>query len=409
MNGGYFRGVPTVVKRVIKLLALPVVLLLLVVGAEAWVRSRIFGADPAYAAWRDPDLYTWRYRLNDRVIRSDEHAKLAARWGLLTLGTKAPHGLLGWHGALDSLTLLPPGFVRDTARTPLVLLGWGWERSGTADHLMHDSALLRTLQPVLLAVEGFSLDQDLLLLERTHQRLADARVMLWVETDALDRLQRGFVDRPKPRFVPDVYVGALQDEPVPTDPAAYVSAHPPDPGLYAYHLFRSRVLNDTLMSKSALESRERQLVDLTGKLLLPALHAASERDQQVLVLVEQHGAGEHTDRRRWALGEACRKAKAAYHILDGGAGADPGRQGALLAQRWLGGGILLQGLDSLRAELDRPSDRLTPLQRHMASILHDRSWLELVRTKAREQGVPVATMVERDARYMLDMANTEDP
>lgn len=45
----------------------------------------------------------------------------------------------------------------------------------------------------------------------------------------------------------------------------------------------------------------------------------------------------------------------------------------------------------------------------MASILHDPSWLEMVRTKAREQGVPVATMVARDARYMLDMANTEHP
>lgn len=409
MNGGYFRVVPTVVKRVTKLLALPGILLLLVTGAEAWVRSRIFGTDPAYATWRDPDLYTWRYRLNDRVIRSDDHAKLAARWGLVAPRAEGPHALLGWHGALDSLTLLPPGFVRDSTRTPLVLLGRGWQRHGAADLLMRDSALLRTHQPVLLAVEGFSLDQDLLLLERTRPLLSGARVMLWVELEALDRLQRSFLDRPKPRFTSDVYVGVLADEPVPTDPTAYVSAHPPDPGLYAYHLFRSRVLNDTLMSRSAMESRERALADLTGKLLLPMLQATTKRGQQVLVLVEQREAGEHTDRRRWAVGEACRKAKAAIHPVDGASGADPGRQGALLVQRSLGGGILLEGLDSLRAELDRPAERLTPLQRHMASILQDPSWLEMVRTKAREQGVPVATMVARDARYMLDMANTEHP
>lgn len=158
-----------------------------------------------------------------------------------------------------------------------------------------------------------------------------------------------------------------------------------------------------------MESRERQLAELTGKLLLPTLQAATERGQQVVVVIEQGEAGEHTDRRRWAVGEACRKAKAAFHPLDGGVGADPGRQGAVLVQRSLGGGILLEGLDSLRAELDRPVERLTPLQRHMASILHDPSWLEMVGTKAREQGVPVATMVQRDARYMLDMANTEHP
>ncbi|MBL8001222.1 MAG: hypothetical protein JNL05_04595 [Flavobacteriales bacterium] len=400
---------PTIVKRVIKLLALPGILLLLVMGAEAWVRSRIFGTDPAYASWREPDLYTWRYRLNGRVIRSDDHAKLAARWGLLMPKAEHAHALLGWHGALDSLTLLPPGFVRDSARTPLVLLGWGWQRHSVAELLMRDSALLRTHQPVLLAVEGFSLDQDLLLLERTRPLLSGARVMLWVELDALDRLQRSFLDRPKPRFTSDVYVGVLEDAPVPTDPTAYVTTHPPDPGLYAYHLFRSRVLNDTLMSRSAMESRERQLAELTGKLLMPTLQAATKHGQQVVVLIEQGEAGEHTDRRRWAVGEACRKVKAAHHPLERRSGADPGRQGALFVQRSLGGGVLLEGMDSLRAELDRPAEFLTPLQRHMASILHDPSWLEKVRAKASEQGVPLATMVERDAHYMLDMANSEHP
>lgn len=400
MTDGYFRGMRSVLKRVPRWMALVILLLLLMGGAEAWVRTRIFGDDPAYADWRDPDLFTWRYRVDGHVVRSDDHAKLAVRWGRTAIRRDHLHALLGWHGDLDSLTLLPPGFERDTGRTPLVLLGWGWTRHHAADVLLRDSALLQDHQVVLLSVAELALDQDLLLLEHTRTALPGAQVFLWVDLDELDRLHRSFLDRPKPFFIQDVYTGVLHGVPLPADPGTWLDTHPPDPGLYAYHLFRSRVLSDTTMSTGAAESRERQLCELAKKLLVPMVRASGSNGQQVSVLLEQATFGDMSDRRRWAVHDACREAHASFHPVNARGGLLPGEMAVLLVREKLTHGERVSDLDSLFAALDRPMEQLTPLQHRMATILKDADWMALVRRKAGEQGVPLVTMVERDARYM---------
>jgi len=171
------------------------VLLLAVALGEWWLRSRLFGDDPAYACWRDPRIYTWSYRVDQRTVpRGDDRAKLAVRWGLMEPLTDHPHALLGWCGELDSTRLLPQGFVPDRHARPLVLLGAGW-----AEHQLKTASDTNVVD---LSVPGFSLDQDLLLFDSTRRHYRGGQVMLLIDLDRLDHLQRAFVARPKPWVVP---------------------------------------------------------------------------------------------------------------------------------------------------------------------------------------------------------------
>jgi len=392
--------------RALLFLGLPLVCLSL---GEWWLRSRLFGDDPAYASWRDPDLYTWRYPVDGHMVRSDDHAKLAVRWGQLDLRKDHPHPLLGWHGDLDSLTLLPPAFDPNDPRAPLVLLGWGWERHHLVEELIRDTSLSRQHRVIDLSVDQFALDQDLLLLEHTRTTLKDAIVFLWVDLDELDRLHRAFMDRPKPWFTQDVYTGVIQDVPLPADPQRYLDEHPADPGLYVYHLFRSRVLQDTVMSLSAMESRERRLCELAKKLLGPALHSAADDGLQVVVLLEQATMGEASDRRRWAVHDACKSNATASHHLKPRLGFSTAQVGGMIARERLLDPMAAQAspLDSLMNALDMPNELLTPMQQRLATILKDPNWLGLIREKARKEGVPLVTMMERDARYLLEQEHAD--
>jgi hypothetical protein len=285
-----------------------------------------------------------------------------------------------------------------------VLLGWGWSRHHLVEELMTDTSLEREHQVVDLSVEQFALDQDLLLLERTITSLKDATVFLWVDLDELDRLNRSFMDRPKPWFIQDVYTGALQDVPLPADPQRYLDEHPADPGLYVYHLFRSKVLRDTVMSTSAMESRERRLCELAKKLLSPALHATNGAGARVVVVLEQATMGEASDRRRWALNDACKANGLSPHFLRPRIGLTTAQMASMIARERLldGASNNASPLDSLINALDIPNERLTPLQQRIGTILKDPNWLAIIREKARKEGVPLVTMLERDAQYMLE-------
>jgi hypothetical protein len=387
------------VKRALRWLLVPATCVASVVVAELVLRACLFSDALPCAALRDPDRYTWRYAVGQRTVRSDDHAKLAVRWGLAPIRRDHPHALLGWCGDLDSLTLLPRGLAMDSGRTPLLLIGAGWTRHGLAEGLLADSALWLTHQPIVLSVDGFSLDQDLLLLERTRPLLPRAHVLLWVRVDELDHLHRGFIERPKPWYTPDVYMGALHGVPLPADPAQHLADHPADPGLYLYHLFRSGVLNDTLLSASAVASRERHLRQLAQKLVVPGLDAGARAGQRITVLLEQETLGDLADRRRWALREA-------IATVPGGTcsavrtGADEARE--QVRSSVLHGHPYPTEADSLRNALDRDPDGMTPLEREMRTILEDPAWLQQVREKATANRVSLITMLERDARYMLD-------
>ena len=64
-------------------------------------------------------------------------------------------------------------------------------------------------------------------------------------------------------------------------------------------------------------------------------------------------------------------------------------------------------LDSLMNALDMPNELLTPMQQRLATILKDPNWLGLIREKARKEGVPLVTMMERDARYLLEQEHAD--
>jgi hypothetical protein len=387
------------VKRAFRSLLVPGTFVAALAVAELALRACLFSDAVSCTSLRDPDLYTWRYAVGHRIVRSDDHAKLSVRWGLAPVGRDHPHALLGWCGALDSLTLMPRGLAVDTGRTPVVLLGSGWTHHGITGRLVADSSLWGSHQPIVLSVDGFSLDQDLLLLERTRPLLPGAHVFLWVRIDELDHLHRSFIDRPKPWYTPDVHMGALHGVPLHADPMGHLADHPADPGLYLYHLFRSGVLNDTVLSASATASRERHLRTLAQKLLLPGLHAAERAGQRITVLLEQDTRGELADRRRWAVREAVAAVPGGRIMAVRTAPHDAPEhvRSAVLLRR-----SYATEADSLRNLLDRDPAGLSPVEKEMRTILGDPAWLQQVRDKALANGTSLAAMLERDARFMLE-------
>jgi hypothetical protein len=377
-------------------------LLLAVALGEWWLRSRLFGDDPAYATWRDPDLYTWSYAVDRRIVHRDDHDKLAIRWGSMEPVTDHPHALLGWCGDLDSATLMPKGFASGATDRSVVLLGAGW-----AEHQLASGTDTGVID---LGVPGFSFDQDLLLFDSTRRHYRGGHVMLLIDLDRLDHLQRAFVARPKPWFTLGAYAGDLHGVPVPADVRTYLEADPADPGLFSYHLFRSLVLNDTVMSGSAVNAAEKELWELSKKLLFVLLHRAQQDSTSVSVFFEQHSLGPIADRRRWALQDVCTKMGVQYHVLAEEAEAIGRKDQVGMARAFLRNALTVEGptgitsLSGLHALAEAPEERRTPLERNMVTILKDPVWLELVRGKAEATGVPLAVMVQRDARYMLDHA-----
>lgn len=378
-------------------------LLLVVTLGEWWLRSRLFGDDPAYAAWRDPRLYTWSYPVDQRTVHSgDAHDKLAVRWGLMQPLTDHPHALLGWCGGLDSTTLLPKDFTATGSKRPLVLLGGGWSEH----HLISDTGAAT----VDLSVPGFSVDQDLLLFDSTRRHYRGGHVMLLINLDRLDHLQHAFVGRPKPWFTLGTYAGDLHGVPIPADVNAYLEAAPADPGLYSYHLFRSLLLNDTAMSGSAVNAAEKELWELSKKLLFVLLHRTQKDSTTVSVFFEQHSLGPIADRRRWALQEVCKEMGVPYHVLAEEASAVGRKDQVGMARAFLhnalsvGGPSGITSLSHLNVVQEKPEDQWTALERNMVTILKDPKWLAEVRRKAEAAGVPLALMVQRDARYMLEHA-----
>lgn len=376
-------------------------LLLAVALGEWWLRSRLFGDDPAYATWRDPRLYSWSYRVDQRVVhRGDDHDKLAIRWGLMKPLTDHPHALLGWSGDLDSATLMPKGFAPGATDRPVVLLGAGW-----AEHQLVAGTDTGVID---LGVPGFSFDQDLLLFDSTRRHYRGGQVMLLIDLDRLDHLQRAFVARPKPWFTLGAYAGVLHGVPVPANVHMYLEAEPADPGLCGYHLFRSRVLNDAVMSGSAVNAAEKELRELSQKLLFVLLHRAQQDSITISVHFEQHCGGTIADRRRWALQDVCTKMGVQYHVLAEEAEAIGRKDQVGMARAFLRNALTVEGptgitsLSRLHALAEAPQDQQTPLERNMVTILKDPKWLADVRRKAEADGVPLTVMMGRDARYTLD-------
>lgn len=383
------------------------VLLALIAIGEVWLRSRLFSDDPAYKEWRNPELFTRRYMVDGRVVVRDDRDKLAVQWGLLQPPADHPHRLLGWHGDLDSTTLMPVGSTTEAANAGPVLLGAGWK-----EHMittLTGAAPGKTMPiPIDLSVAGFSFDQDLLLFERTRSELRGRKLLLHIDLDDIDQMRRAFIGRPKPWYTIAAYGGELHGVPVVTDIADYLENEPADPGLYLYHLFRTQVLHDTLMSTQAAETEEGELRELFKKLFSSFLAQARADSIEVSVYIEQSSLGALPDRRRWPLQDMCRDAGVTYHVLREEAEA-LGHHSQVRMMR-----IFLEhaaynasqpdytSLSQLAALREKPEAECTPLERMMLLLLKDEPWSSEVREKAASNGLSFAMMVQRDAQFLLE-------
>lgn len=385
-------------------------LLVLLGITETWVRSRLFSDDPAYKGWRDPEFYTLRYKVDGRVVVRDDHDKLAVQWGLLQPVVDGPHSLLGWCGHLDSATLLPKGFVPGSSNTGPVLLGTGWVEHAittVAGYSPGDS----TPVPLNLSVAGFSIDQDLLLFGQTRKHYRGRKLLLHIDLEDIDHLQRTFVGRPKPWYSLAIHGGELHGVPVTTDVKSYLSENPADPGLYAYHLFRTQVLHDTIMSPGAAETAEAELRELSKKLLSSLLAQAREDSIQVSVYLEQNSLGALPDRRRWALLDICREMNVPCHVLGEEAEAIGHRDQVRMMRTFLDHAAYAAGqpdytsLSQLKNLSGRAVTELTPLERNMLTILNDERWSNMIREKAAINRASFAMMVQRDAQYQIDLGH----
>ena len=384
------------------------IILALVACAELGVRWCL-SCDGGCVEWRDPRIYTWRYSVGDRVVRQDNEDKLSARWNSLavvpfTMG----HPLLGWVDGLDSATLLPRGYREDAGKERFVLVGAGWKELG-AGRLVEDDPVVRSGANLIdLSVPGYSMDQDLLLLERTLKHFHGGQVLLWIDVDRLDHLQRTFVGRPKPWYKPLPQGGELQGVPINTDVMDHLADEPADPGLYSYHLFRTLVLADTLMSPQAVQARESALQELSKRLLFMLVEQASESGVSLRVIMDQRATGAHADDRRWALEHVCNDHHVPFDVIPQQRADTPKKQreemcAALARQAYYEWDFEadqdIAAMRSLRPEEQVAPDPLTVM---MIKILNDTAWLDSVKEKALERKLSFKEMLRSDAQYSLD-------
>jgi hypothetical protein len=97
-----------------------------------------------------------------------------------------------------------------------------------------------------------------------------------------------------------------------------------------------------------------------------------------------------------------------YHVLAEEAEAIGRKDQVGMARAFLQNALTVEGptgitsLSRLHALAEAPKDQQTPLERNMVTILKDPKWLAAVRRKAEADGLPLAVMMGRDARYTLD-------
>ena len=392
----------------LRILGLMVILLGLVACAEWWVRGCLFSDGPC-AEWRDPKIHTWRYSVGERIVEQDDQAKLSMLWMTSAASQQeGAHPLLGWSGGLDSATLLPSGFRAGSGKAPFVLLGAGWAELGAGRLVAEDPVIRAGLDLVDLSVPGFSMDQDLLLLERTLPNFRGGQVLLWIDVDRLDHLQRTFVGRPKPWYTPTPSGGKLQGVPVEPDIQRFLEEHPADPGLYSFHVFRTLVLQDTMMSAQAIQARESSLQELTKRLFFMHIKKAEEAGVTLRLILDQRATGAHADDRRWALEQVCNDHHVEFDILPRQtAGSDTRFHGdacALLARKACYEFDFDRDPEmvAIRSSNTEELQTTDPLIAVMVRILGDSSWLGTIKEKALMNTVPVREMLRRDAQYSLD-------
>ena len=384
------------------------ILLALITCTEIMVRWCLF-SDGTCAKWRDPKIYTWRYSVGDRIVRQDDEAKLLARWRSPDLDTAVTgHPLLGWTEGLDSLTLLPNNYREVPDKTPLVLLGAGWKELG-AGRLIEDDPVIRTGANLIdLSVPGYSMDQDLLLLEHTLKHFRGGQVLLWIDVDRLDHLQRTFVGRPKPWYKPLPQGGELQGVPINTDVTQYLAEEPADPGLYSYHLIRTLEFADTVMSPQAVQARESALQELSKRLLFMLIQNAAEDRVTVHLILDQRAGGSHAEARRWALEQVCDDQRVKFEGMpQQPVGVPTSVRGEVCAElaRKAYYEYDLATDPMIIALRTGPADRtgaFNPLDEIMFRMLNDSPWLGSIKEKALTNKVSFPEMLRKDAQYSLD-------
>ena len=69
----------------------------------------------------------------------------------------------------------------------------------------------------------------------------------------------------------------------------------------------------------------------------------------------------------------------------------------------------MQEWNKIHALLFKPDDQLNELELRMKGIVHDTNWLRQEREKALREGVSLAAMIEKDARYTLELDKKKKP
>ena len=208
----------------------------------------------------------------------------------------------------------------------------------------------------------------------------------------------------KPRWVISTGFGV----PVEPDIQRFLEEHPADPGLYSFHVFRSLVLKDTVMSAQAIQARESSLQELTKRLFFMHIKKAEEAGVTLRLILDQRATGAHADDRRWALEQVCNDHHVEFDILPRQtAGSDTRFHGdacALLARKACYEFDFDRDPEmvAIRSSNTEELQTTDPLIAVMVRILGDSSWLGTIKEKALMNTVPVREMLRRDAQYSLD-------
>jgi hypothetical protein len=260
--------------------------------AEGLLRWMVFSdqafAERVGARFRRPELFV-------ASPFSDDYNKLS--WLLQSREVRARPVLyadpeIGWLRAEVSADGRHAEEVEVGARRPVLLFGSSFARCKRVDEpcfegLLDSSELGSRLKLLNFAVQGYGLDQILLLLRRSlrpHAAQGPLVVIAFVVEADLERSTISFFSRPKPRFVRggDLFVLQCPDR---LEPGEFLARHPPAITSYfwRYLLNRSGIALATRQAWEGEDERCRARDGLTEFLLAELARACAGTEHFVLL------------------------------------------------------------------------------------------------------------------------------
>ena len=400
--------------------------------AEFALRIMLFSKSKSFESLRDPSAYAVYLKDDYDDFNNEDYWKLVYRFKN-RYSKENPQPLLGWWGFFNRETLKHVDEEKLQGRRPVLLYGDSFAKCVDSvrcfeDILNNDSAFSSEYYLLNYGVGGFGVDQICLLFEETVDRYENPFVIFSLLTTDLDRSMLQFRDAQKPYFVINEDKLELKGVPINQSTDEFFKQNPPKIRSYLFNRFRNSKLN--LFRKQHPSKIEAYIEDIKvlNELIIARVHKklkSSGLDYIVLIFHPEHHSP--TSWRISFLRDLCdkynvpsifdldiRKNDSTYVSYDPlryaikGDGHPTSYMNTLIA-RDLRRYIMEDDFKEYISERNNQWRKLVTLKDikyYENKILNSPEWLEQVRAKAEERGIPLDSMIYLDAKYMLEKEKT---